>query len=83
MNISMDVCFGKIGTETLIVNNKNSIAIRLNKQGTEIFELIYRGLTKDEIICLFQKKFNDDKERVEKDINWFCEELYSKEIIEK
>lgn len=37
MNISMDVCFGKIGTETLIVNNKNSIAIRLNKQGTEIF----------------------------------------------
>lgn len=73
--IDEHVSFGRVEEETLIVHSKTGGTIKLDSQGTQIWNLIYKGFSKDEIKNHFMEKYPDDKEKIEKDIDNFLEEL--------
>lgn len=81
MLINEHVTFGRVADETMIINSENNVAIKLDRQGTEIFELIYDGYSKEEIINHFQRMYPSAGIHIEADVNNFINTLEMQKII--
>lgn len=81
MLISELVSFGRVEDESLVVHSKKNVVLKLDRQGSEIFGLIYKGYSKKEIIAYFQGLYPMVGEQIEKDVNNFIDILKKKDII--
>jgi len=71
----------KIDKETVIFDAEESVLYTLNETASEIFRLLKKGLSEEEIVERMVKKYDVIKERVEKDVRDLVEELKKRKIL--
>lgn len=81
IDIKTCVTFGRVGDETLIVNSDTGKVLKLDSQGTAIWELYYRGYSVEHIILQFSNKFPNQTELIRSDIINFFEMLQTEKIL--
>lgn len=83
ISIEKSITFGRVKDETFLVNSKTGKALKLDLQGTKIWNLIYRGYSKVEIKDYLVMLYPDDGKKVEKDVDTFFEILQNEKIIKE
>jgi hypothetical protein len=73
----------KLGKETVIFDGEESVLYTLNETASEIFKMIKKGLSEEEIVEKMVKKYSIKKERAEKDVRELVEELIKKGIVKR
>ncbi|PIV09985.1 hypothetical protein COY59_03190 [Candidatus Gottesmanbacteria bacterium CG_4_10_14_0_8_um_filter_37_24] len=71
----------KLDNKTVIFDGEESVLYTFNQTASEIFRLLKKGLTKEEIIGKIIKKYSAKKEKIEKDFNELVSNLKKKKII--
>jgi len=71
----------KLGEETVIFDADQSVLYNFNKTAGEIFGLMKKGLSEEEIIEKMVKKYQVKKERVAKDVKELINNLKKKKIV--
>ena len=75
------ITFEKVKTETFIMNAKTGNALKLDSQGTQIWEMVYHGHSKESIKDYFAGLFPDSREAIYRDIENFFSILEKENII--
>lgn len=73
----------KLGKETVIFDGEESVLYTLNQTASEIFKMLKKGLSEEEIVEKMVKKYSIKKERAEKDVRELVEELIKKGIVKR
>jgi hypothetical protein len=73
----------KLGKETVIFDGEESVLYTLNETASEIFKMIKKGLSEEEIVEKMVKKYSLKKEKAEKDVRELVEELIKKGIVKR
>jgi len=71
----------KIDKETVIFDGEESVLYTLNETASEIFKMIKKGLSEEEIVEKMVKKYSIKKERAEKDVKETINDLKKRKII--
>ena len=71
----------KIDKETVIFDAEESVLYTLNETASEIFRLLKKGLSEEEIVERMVKKYDVRKERVEKDVREIIGKLEKRKIL--
>jgi len=81
LKLNKFVSFGKVGNETMITNEENNKGIKLDDLGSDIWEMIFNGKSKSEIIDHYVSLYPNDKETINDDINDFISTLIDEGFI--
>jgi hypothetical protein len=73
----------KLGKETVIFDGEESVLYTLNETASEIFKMIKKGLSEEEIVEKMVKKYSIKKEKAEKDVKELVEGLIKKGIVKR
>ena len=73
----------KIDKETVIFDAEESVFYTLNETASEIFKMIKKGLSEEEIVEKMIKKYSIKKEKAEKDVKELVEGLIKKGIVKR
>ena len=73
----------KLGKETVIFDGEESVLYTFNETAAEIFKMIKKGLSEEEIVEKMVKKYDVKKERAERDVKDMIEELIKKGIVKR
>ena len=71
----------KVNKKTVIFDTSNSTLNSFNKTASEIFEMLRKNLTEEEIINKIANKYSIKKERAEKDLKNLILDLKKKKIL--
>jgi len=71
----------KIDKETVIFDAEESVFYTLNETASEIFKMIKKRLSEEEIVEKMIKKYSIKKEKAEKDVKEIIGELKKRKII--
>jgi len=71
----------KVNKKTVIFDTNNSTLNSFNKTASEIFEMLRKNLTEEEIINKIANKYSIKKERAEKDLKNLILDLKKKKIL--
>ncbi|MCF0114530.1 MAG: PqqD family peptide modification chaperone [Erysipelotrichaceae bacterium] len=77
--ISKTVSFGCVQDETIVYNSLTLKNYMLNSTGTEVWNLIYKGISYDDIILELEKKYKSDE--IRQNVNELLIELEKKGLI--
>lgn len=81
IEIKTCVTFGRVEDETLIVNTETGKVLKLDRQGTAIWELYYNGYSVEQIISHFSNQYPSQKSLIHSDVINFFEMLQTEKII--
>lgn len=81
LDLKKEITFGKVEKETFIMNAETGRALKLDSQGTQIWEMVYHEHSKESIKRYFGGLFPDSKEAIYNDIEKFFSVLERENII--
>ena len=81
IDLNRGITFGKVQNETFIINAESGRALKLDSQGTKIWELVYHGNSRQDIKDYFGGLFPNSKEVICRDIDNFFFVLEQEKII--
>ena len=79
--LSKDIVFGVVAGETMILNTKTGTFFTLNQQGTDIWNLYYKGKTIEEIKQYYSDLYPESAAAINQDVDSFFAELRDNNII--
>lgn len=81
--ISKDVMWKKIDDEIVIANSGKDDYCFLNATGSDVWEMIHKGISSDDMVTALCKKYDADEKTIKKEAEKLVKELLSAGLIEK